>query len=72
MIKHPLSAPSTYGDGPSTLGQRKRITRMSDLKRSVQFFWERRFQPTEWLKQCKRELIAESVFQVRCRQTLDA
>jgi hypothetical protein len=66
MIKHPLSAPSTYGDGPSTLGQRKHITRMSDLLRSVRFFWDRRWQPTEWLKQCSRELITESVFQARC------
>jgi len=39
---------------------------MSDLLRSVQYFWDRRWQPTAWLKQCSRELITESVFQARC------
>lgn len=72
MINHPLSAPSTYGDGPSTLAQRGRISGRSDLERSVCYFFCRRTRVTAWLASCYQELVSQSVFQLRCLLALTA
>ncbi len=64
MIKHPLSAPSILGDGPSTLARRRSITPRGVLVRNaVLCFWRR---GEHWL----RELAWEAVFQARCQEVL--
>ena len=70
MIKHPISAPSTYGDGPSSLAQRKRVSGRPDLERSVCYFFFRRTRVTAWLASCYQELVSQAVFQLRCHLSL--
>lgn len=72
MIRHPLSAPSTFGDTPTALAQRQRISRPHHFSEDVRFFWLRRWQPTAWLLQCSRELIRGAIFQARSAQALAA